>query len=105
MTPFPLPPDPDLTRIPDELLVARVAQVGGDPAAFRELLNRYLAWVAPTLLLWGRRARFSDEDYEDAAQEARLGLLAAIRGFPQRAEDQGCHFSTYAIAVFRYTLL
>ena len=104
MTPFPLPPDPDLTRIPDEILVARVAQVGGDPAAFRALLNRYLAWVAPTLLLWGRRVRFSVEDFEDAIQEARLGLLAAVRSFPQRTEDQDGRFAPYAIAVFRNTL-
>lgn len=75
----PSPSAPEARSLPDEALVARIAQ--GDPALFEELIRRHNQRVYRTV-----RAFIRDEvEVEDVMQQAYLAAFRALGQFDQRA--------------------
>lgn len=77
----------------EETLRLVVAAQAGSSRAEDDLIRAHYALARSVA---GRFARLAKGrlDYEDVLQEARLGLLHAIRGFEP---GHGCTFSTYAV--------
>ncbi len=69
----------------------------GDQQAFAQIVRR----MEPLILSQVRRFRGAGIEEDDLAQEALMGLLAAVRGY----QPQGAAFTTYATACIRHRLL
>ena len=75
-----------------------IAQAAGDQEAFTLLVHRMM----PLIHAQVRQFRCAGIEDEDLAQEALMGLLAAVRTY---REDKGASFTTYATACIRHRLL
>lgn len=76
-----------------------VAQAAaGDQEAFASIMQR----MAPLIHAQVRSCRTAATEDEDLAQEALVGLLAAVRSF---SPTGGASFTTYATACIRHRLL
>lgn len=70
----------------------------GDQQAFAQIVRR----MEPLILSQVRQFRTAGIEEDDLAQEALLGLLAAVRGYQP---DKGAAFTTYATTCIRHRLI
>lgn len=70
----------------------------GDQQAFAQIVRR----MEPLILSQVRQFRTAGIEEDDLAQEALLGLLAAVRGYQP---EKGAAFTTYATACIRHRLI
>jgi RNA polymerase sigma factor (sigma-70 family) len=88
--------DLDLSKIGDEELVVLAQECGFSPAA-HELLLRYHQPMGRLIVYLGKRTPLTDNDLEDAKQNAVFALVEAIACYNtlELVKPGGCRFRTY----------